>query len=210
MRDPSTSERERVFAEFAYNNVIHASTKVTPFYAYTGCHPRWCALEIPEVSTNPCAEDRLERLRKIQADLSTQLQHAQQSHKDYADLHRLPSSFNIGDRVWLLRRHMKTTRPCEKLDYRRLGPFCIIEKINDVAFRLELRCYLRNFKYIRCFIVLSSNHIKRASFQDVLHSLHPRSSLKMDLSMRSPRILELSMRSPPSLIPRLFATSSTI
>ena len=27
------------FAEFAYNNSIHASTKVTPFYAYTGCHP---------------------------------------------------------------------------------------------------------------------------------------------------------------------------
>ena len=27
------------FTEFAYNNSIHASTKVTPFYAYTGCHP---------------------------------------------------------------------------------------------------------------------------------------------------------------------------
>ena len=119
------------------------STKVTPFYAYTGYHPRWCVLETPEVSTNPCAEDRLERLRKIQADLSTQLQQAQQSHKDYADRHRLPSSFNIGDRVWLLRRHIKTTRPCEKLDYRRLGPFRIIGKINDVAFRLELPPQLR-------------------------------------------------------------------
>jgi transposase InsO family protein len=26
-------------AEFAYNNIVHSSTKVTPFYAYTGNHP---------------------------------------------------------------------------------------------------------------------------------------------------------------------------
>jgi hypothetical protein len=38
---------------------------------------------------------------------------------------------------------MKTTHPCEKLDYRRLGPFRIIGKINDVAFRLDLPSQLR-------------------------------------------------------------------
>ena len=74
--------------------------------------------ETPELSTNPCAEDRLERLHKIQADLSTHIQQAQQTHKIYPDRHGLPSSFNIGDRVWILQRHIKTTRPCEKLDYR--------------------------------------------------------------------------------------------
>ena len=30
-----------LLVEFAYNNTIHSSTKVTPFYAYTGNHPRW-------------------------------------------------------------------------------------------------------------------------------------------------------------------------
>ena len=59
-------------------------------------------------------------------------------HKVYSDCHRLPSSFNIGDWVWLLRRHIKTIHACEKLDYRRLGPFHIIGKINDVSFRLDL------------------------------------------------------------------------
>jgi hypothetical protein len=131
------------FAEFAYNNSVHTSTKVTPFYAYTGCHPRWSIIETPEWPTHPGAENRLERLRQIRADLSTHLQQAQQMHKVYADRHRLPSSFKIGDRVWLLRRHIKTTRPCEKLDYRRLGPFRIIGKINDVAFRLDLPPQLR-------------------------------------------------------------------
>ena len=45
--------------------------------------------------------------------------------------------------IWLLRRHIKTTRPCDKLDYRRLGPFRILEKINDVTFRLDLPLQLR-------------------------------------------------------------------
>ena len=40
--------------------------------------------------------------------------------------------------VWLLRRHIATTRPCTKLDYKKLGPFHTIEKINEVAFRLAL------------------------------------------------------------------------
>ena len=63
---------------------------------------------------------------------------SQQTKKSYADNHRLPSCFDIGDQVWLLRRHINSTQPCDKLDYRRLGPFRIIEKINDVTFRLDL------------------------------------------------------------------------
>ena len=59
------------------------------------------------------------------------------------DRHQIPSCFDIGDRVWLLRRHIKTTRPCDKLDYRRLGPFRINGKINDVTFCLDLPPQLR-------------------------------------------------------------------
>ena len=40
--------------------------------------------------------------------------------------------------MWLLRRNIKTKRPCEKLDYRRLGPFVVQKEINHVAYRLEL------------------------------------------------------------------------
>ena len=41
--------------------------------------------------------------------------------------------------VWLLRRHISvTTRPCAKLDYKKLGPFRIIECINPVPFTLAL------------------------------------------------------------------------
>ena len=43
-----------------------------------------------------------------------------------------------GQKVWLLRRHVQTTRPSSKLDVRRLGPFDIIEKVGLSDFRLEL------------------------------------------------------------------------
>ena len=88
------------------------------------------------------------------------------------DLHRLPSSFNIGDQVWLLRRHIKSTRPCEKLDYQRLGFFILSVKL---MMSLFVSIYLHNFGCIRCFIVLSSNPIKRAPSQDgrIIHPPPP-------------------------------------
>ncbi len=47
-------------------------------------------------------------------------------------------NFKIGDKVWLLRKNIATTRPCVKLDYKRLEPFKIMEFIGHVAYWLEL------------------------------------------------------------------------
>jgi hypothetical protein len=53
-------------------------------------------------------------------------------------MRRSSHDFKIGDQVMLLTKNLKTTRPTSKLDYRKIGPFKIIAKINDVAFRLQL------------------------------------------------------------------------
>ena len=37
-----------------------------------------------------------------------------------------------------MHRNIKTNRPCDKLDYWKIGPFCIEKQINTVAYRLEL------------------------------------------------------------------------
>src|SRR5690606_22212287 len=59
--------------------------------------------------------------------------------KEYADKKRQePPSFEIGDLVWLSRRNIKTTRPCSKLDYKQIGPYKIVKKVNEVAYKLEL------------------------------------------------------------------------
>ena len=107
--------------------------------SFLSYHPRWTMMAHPEISKNPAVEDRLCQLQEVQVALSQHLQIAQSAHKKAIDRHRLDSSrkepkFRIGDRVWLLRRNVKTTRPCDKLDYQRLGPFIISNQINDVAF----------------------------------------------------------------------------
>ena len=43
-----------------------------------------------------------------------------------------------GDKVYLLRKNIKTKRPNNKLDFKKLGPFKILEKIRDVNFKLRL------------------------------------------------------------------------
>ena len=44
--------------------------------------------------------------------------------------------------MWLLRRNIKSTRPSDKLDHRRLGPFPISRKISPLAYELQLPSYL--------------------------------------------------------------------
>ena len=125
-------------AEFAYNNTLHASTKVSPFFANYGFHPRF-SLSIPASSVNPSAEARARTLQEVHHDLSLELSISSDRYKDQANrLRSATPAFAVGDMVWLLRRHIATTRPCSKLDYKRLGPFRVIERINPVAFRLEL------------------------------------------------------------------------
>ena len=43
-----------------------------------------------------------------------------------------------GQNVWLLRRHVGSTRPSSKLDVRRLGPFPVVGQVGTSAYRLEL------------------------------------------------------------------------
>lgn len=105
-------------AEFAYNNSTHSSTQQTPFFA---------------------AEDLVNHLSELHSTMKEQLKEAQERQKSNADAYRKQQpEFNMGDKVWLLRRNIKTTRPCDKLDYRRLGPFPILDQINPVAYRLHL------------------------------------------------------------------------
>jgi len=125
-------------AEFAYNNTLHASTQQTPFFSNYGYHPK-LDLWSSSTNSNPAAEELVKQLSQLQMALKLQLQTAQESYKASADRLRNPTpNFKIGDKVWLLRRNIKTKRPCDKLDYRRLGPFVIQKQINPVAYYLEL------------------------------------------------------------------------
>ena len=72
------------------------------------------------------------------------MQLAQQTYSEYANNNRIaPPIFEIDSSVWLLQRNIRTTRPSDKLDYKRLGPFKIKEKISTHAYRLDLPVTMR-------------------------------------------------------------------
>lgn len=51
---------------------------------------------------------------------------------------RLTPTFQPGDKVWLRRKFIKTTRPCDKLDVKKLGPYQISEAVGTHAYRLAV------------------------------------------------------------------------
>ncbi len=64
---------------------------------------------------------------------------AQATYAEQSDKHKIPPpKLEIGDEVWLLRRHIKTTWPSTKLDYKKLGKFKIIQKVSSYAYKLDL------------------------------------------------------------------------
>jgi len=64
---------------------------------------------------------------------------AQLRHKEYYDTGRKPDpNLQSEDMVWLLPRNIPTTRPCKKLDYKKIGPFKILAKIGESAYKLDL------------------------------------------------------------------------
>ena len=81
---------------------------------------------------NQSAERCAHTLQDVHRDVFLELRAVGKQYKAHADRHRLVApTFAVGDMVWLLRRHIATTHPYAKLDYKKLGPFCILECVNQ-------------------------------------------------------------------------------
>ena len=131
------------FAQFAYNNTEQSSIKSSPFFANYGYHPN-LDVSVQAETHSPAVEERIQQLRSLHKVLQHEMKFAQTQQSRYYDQHRQQGpKLQVGDKVWLLRRHIKTTRPSEKLDHRKLGPFVIEKVLNPVAFKLKLPSTMR-------------------------------------------------------------------
>lgn len=111
-------------AKFSYNNSPSASMSHSPFFACHGFHP--CFNSLTSASLVPKADDWLTMLHKIQEDLISALDFAKfQQAQFHNRKHQPANTYSPGDLVWLSRRHLKTSRPCNNLDGRRVGPFSV-------------------------------------------------------------------------------------
>ena len=121
-------------AEFAYNNGYQESTKHTPFFANYGTNPEYQAIGhlIQGKTTSP------EDMSQLHDTLQAEITEAHIRHKEYYDTQRKPDpNIQQGDMVWLLPRNIRTTRPCKKLDYMKIGPFKILTRIGTSAYKLD-------------------------------------------------------------------------
>jgi hypothetical protein len=126
-------------AEFAYNNTVHSTTKVTPFFANFGYHPKF-TVTVPRVSKNhvPLA-DRVRVFHDLYAEMKENIKLALDRHALYFDTKTMAQpDFQIGEKVWLDARNLRTSRPAKKLDYKRVGPYPIVEKVGPRSYRLQL------------------------------------------------------------------------
>src|SRR5205809_3919909 len=80
-----------------------------------------------------------DKVKEIQVELKATLKVAQRRQvKAYDEKHKATPSFEVGDKVWLLQRHIRMKWLSDKLDDKRLGPFMIKQVISHNARCLKL------------------------------------------------------------------------
>jgi hypothetical protein len=117
---------------------MSSTTKQSPFYLWYGQHPQFHAESAREEKV-PQAEELANNIKIAMEEAKAMILLAQERQKRQADTFRKESpNLEIGDKVWLKRENIKTTRPTDKLNYRYLGPYPILKKIGKMAYKLKL------------------------------------------------------------------------
>jgi hypothetical protein len=83
------------------------------------------------------AQQYAARMHEAWAFARTTLQKAQDRQTTQANKTRRPEDFDVGDRVYILKRAWRTDRPSDKLDNLAVGPYPIVAKIGH-SWKVEL------------------------------------------------------------------------
>ena len=86
-------------AEFAANNAVSESSKITPFFANKGFYPR-LSLDLFQPTSNQEAQDLAQHMNNIIEQLKAYLLMSQEAQRSAANFHRVLASFyQVGNQV---------------------------------------------------------------------------------------------------------------
>ncbi|KAM7519337.1 hypothetical protein LguiB_018299 [Lonicera macranthoides] len=129
-------------AEFAYNRSVHSATKYSPFEIVYGFNP----LSPLDLTPLPLSEQvnldgkkKAELVKQIHEKARLSIERRTEQYAQQANKGRKKIVFEPGDWVWLhLRKERFPEQRRSKLLPRGDGPFQVLERINDNAYKLEL------------------------------------------------------------------------
>ena len=131
-------------AEFATNNNNFLSTRLSPFFASRGLHPRM-NFDIVYLS-DTITRERINKKKAINISKAMQLMwkyaqksltKAQTSQSNQVNKHWKEVFYNIRNKVWLSTKNSSTNQLYKKLDYKIIGPFDVIRK-KGILLKLQL------------------------------------------------------------------------
>jgi len=118
--------------QYIRNSWPSSTTKKTPYELILGYTPN--IHQPSQVTALPGFTERLEKIKEHRLAAQHAIKQAQQ--RLIKETKYKP--FNNGDKVWLEGTHLKLPYDTMKLAPRRYGPFMVVTKISDVAYRLKL------------------------------------------------------------------------
>lgn len=140
--NPRNWSKWLALAEFWYNTNYHTALKVSPFQALYGYSPPMLSTDAIRGTQHDVQLAWLKDRQGILSQLKDNLHKAQNRMKHYADQHRTERILQVGDWAYLklhpYRQISASVRRNIKLTAKYFGPYKVLEKVGNVAYRLQL------------------------------------------------------------------------
>jgi len=135
-----------VTVEFAYNNKVQTSTKVSPFRANNGQDPHM-GFKMRKKGKFEKAEEFATRMKEVHEEAEAALKKSQEEMRKYANRKRSEvEEYKVGDWVLLSTKDLKYQmkgRRSEKLTEQFVGPYQVKEIISTNTIELDLPSTVR-------------------------------------------------------------------
>ena len=129
-------------AEFASNNHVSSTTKLSPFKVVYGFPPRSPMDVVMGTSDVPAGKNYTNAIQENIKMAQQCMREAQERYAFFADKGKKNISFKVGDKVLVSTKYSindaTAGRPSGKLRAKFMGPYTIIKVVSPVSYKLEL------------------------------------------------------------------------